>query len=228
MKFTIKKDILLENLNNTSKAISSKNLIPILSGIKFELKEEGLFLYASDTDVTIRTFIDKNKITNIEELGSIVIGGKYIVEIIRKLPDIDINIEVIDGFKMIISTDNTEFNLNGINPEEFPNLDLNATKEPIILNTSIFKNIINQTNFATSQNESRPLLTGINFIIQNNKLEVIATDSYRLSKKEINLDTEIDNDVNVVIPSKNLVEFSKMLYDEKENLEIHLFNNKVL
>ena len=109
MNFIIKKDILLENLNNTSKAISSKNLIPILSGIKFELKEDGLYLYASDTDVTIRTFIDKSKITEIKELGSIVIGGKYIVDIVRKLPDTDIKFEVIDGYKMLISTDNTEF-----------------------------------------------------------------------------------------------------------------------
>ena len=101
------------------------------------------------------------------------------------------------------------------------------TKEPIILNTEIFKTIINQTYFATSQNESRPLLTGINFIISNNKLEVMATDSYRLSKKEITLDTNIENDINVVIPAKNLVELSKMMVDD-DILEIHLFNNKVL
>ena len=228
MKFTIKKDILLENLNNTSKAISSKNLIPILSGIKFELKEDGLYLYASDTDVSIRTYISKEKIVKIEELGSIVIGGKYIVEIIRKLPDTDIEIEVIDGYKMIVKTLNSKFDLNGINPEEFPNLDLDITKEPIVLNTEIFKTVINQTYFATSQNESRPILTGINFILKNNTLEVMATDSYRLAKKEIKLDTSLENDINVVIPGKNLVELTKMMLDDKENFEIHLFNNKVL
>ena len=228
MKFIIKRDILLESLNHTSKAISSKNLIPILSGIKFELKEEGLYLYASDTDISIKSFIPSDKIEEIKELGSVVISGKYIVEIIRKLPDTDISIEVLDGYKMLISTSNTEFNLNGINPNEFPNLDIEESNEPIVLNTSMFKNIINQTFFATSQNESRPLLTGINFKITGNKLEVIATDSYRLSKKEIEIDTNIDNEVNIVIPGKNLLELSKILADDDDNIYMHIFTNKVL
>ena len=114
MKLIIKKNILLENLLNTSKAISSKNLIPILTGIKFELTDEGLYLSASDSDISIRTFIEKKDITKIEQTGSVVISGKYIVEIIRKLPDTDITIEVIDGYNMIIQTAGSEFNLNGI------------------------------------------------------------------------------------------------------------------
>lgn len=227
MKFIIKKDILLESLNHTSKAISSKNLIPILSGIKFELKEEGLYLYASDTDISIKSFIPSEDITQIKELGSVVISGKYIVEIIRKLPNTDISIEVLDGYKMLISTSNTEFNLNGINPNEFPNLDMEESNEPIILNTNLFRSIINQTFFATSQNESRPLLTGINFKITGKMMEVIATDSYRLSKKEITLDTNIDNVVNIVIPGKNLMELSKII-DDDDNIYMHIFNNKVL
>ena len=142
MKFVVKKEILLDSLNNTSKAISTKNLIPILTGIKFDLKEDGLYLYASDTDVSIRTYIPKDKLTSLDEVGSIVIGGKYIVEIIRKLPNTDISIEVIDGYKLIISTDNTEFNLNGVNPNEYPNLDLDETKEPIIINNDEYKKLL--------------------------------------------------------------------------------------
>lgn len=228
MKFIVKKEILLESLNNTARAISTKNLIPILTGIKFDLKEEGLYLYASDTDVSIRSLIPKDKLSSIEETGSIVIGGKYIVEIVRKLPNVDISIEVIDGYKLIITTDNTEFNLNGINPNEFPNLDLDETKEPIIINNGVFKDIINQTVFATSQSETRPLLTGINFIISKNSLEVLATDSYRLARKIVNISNDIENDINIVIPGKNLVELTKMLDNDSGNVEIHLFSNKVL
>ena len=228
MKFIVKKDVLLESLNNTARAISTRNLIPILTGIKFELKEEGLYLYASDTDISIRSFIEKDKLTSVNETGSIVIGGKYIVEIIKKLPNTDITIEVIDGYKLIITTDNTEFNLNGINPNEFPNLDLDETKEPIIINNGIFKDMINQTVFATSPSETRPLLTGINFIISKNSLELLATDSYRLARKYVNIDHNIDNDVNIVIPGRNLIELTKMLDDDEANIEIHLFSNKVL
>lgn len=145
MKFIIKQDILLENLNHVARAISPRNLIPILTGIKFELTEEGLYLSASDTDISIRCLIPSDKIIEVSTLGSIVIGGKYIVEIIKKLPNMDITIEVIDGYKMMISTSNTEFNLNGINPNEFPNLDLEEGKNPIVIKTNIIKKIISQT-----------------------------------------------------------------------------------
>ena len=228
MKFIIKKNVLLENLLNTSKAISSRNLIPILTGIKFELKEEGLYLSASDSDISIRTFIDKEEITEIIETGSVVISGKYIVEIIRKLPDTDISIEVIDGYNMIVQTDGSEFNLNGIDPNEFPNLDLEETKNPIVLNPITFKSIVNQTFFCTSISETRPLLTGINFKISDNLFEVIATDSYRLARKQIDLKEKYENEFNIVIPSKNLVELSRMLDDDKENVYLHIFSNKVL
>ncbi len=228
MKFIIKQDVLLESLNHTARAISPRNLIPILTGIKFDLTKEGLYLSASDTDISIRCLIPNDKIIEIHELGSIVIGGKYIVEIIKKLPGMDITIEVMDGHKMIVSTDNTEFNLNGINPQEFPNLDLEEIKDPIVLPTKVLKKIINQTFFATSQNESRPLLTGINFRIEDSLLEVIATDSYRLAKKTINLDKELSRSINIVIPGKNLLELSKVIDDDKENLELHIFENKIL
>lgn len=228
MKLVIKKNILLENLVNTSKAISSKNLIPILTGIKFELKEEGLYLSASDSDISIRTFIAKEDITEIVSTGAVVISGKYIVEIIKKLPDKDITIEVLDGYNTIIQTDGSEFNLNGIDPNEFPNLDLEETKNPIILNPVVFRNIVNQTFFATSLSETRPLLTGINFKLVKTMLEVIATDSYRLARKEIDLKESYDNEFDLVIPGKNLVELSRILEDDKENVYLHIFNNKVL
>ena len=228
MKFIIKKNILLENLLNTSKAISSKNLIPILTGIKFDLNEDGLYLSASDSDISIRTFIKKKDIVKIVETGSIVISGKYIVEIIRKLPDSDISIEVVDGFNMIIQTSGSEFNLNGVDPKEFPNFDLEDTKNPVILNPITFKSLVNQTFFCTSLSETRPLLTGINFKLNDEVLEVIATDSYRLARKQINLNEKYENDFNIVIPSKNLVELSRMLDDDKENIYMHIFSNKVL
>ena len=84
MKFTIAKNIILEALNNVIRAISTKNVIPVLNGIKFELKEEGLYLIASDSELSIKSFIDKKEIKNIESTGNIIIQSKYILDIIRK------------------------------------------------------------------------------------------------------------------------------------------------
>ena len=228
MKFIIKQEILLESLYHTSRAISPRNLIPILTGIKFDLQKEGLYLSASDTDISIQCLIPTENIVEVVEYGSVVIGGKYIVEIIKKLPNTNITIEVMDENKMIISTNNTEFNLNGINSNEFPNLDLEGTSEPIVLKTNILKKVISQTFFATSRNESRPILTGMNFRIDGSIMEVISTDSYRLAKKIILLDKNLDYKVNIVIPGKNLLELDKIMSEDEENLELHIFENKVL
>lgn len=225
MKIIIKKELLLEHLNKVSKAISTKNLVPALAGIKFDLKMEGLTLTASDNDITIQTFIPKNEDMNINEEGSVIIQGKYILDIVRKIPDKTINLEVFDETKVIISTDNSEYNLNGINKRDYPNINLEENKEPVIINSEDFKKMINQTAFATSQDESRPQLTGINFKIVGDELECNATDSYRLARKVLNIKATNDN-FNIVIPSRNLVEFTKII--DEGDIELHIFNNKIL
>ena len=96
MKFQIKKEVFLKGLNNVSKALSTKNLIPILSGIKLNLTNEGLFLTASDNDIGIETFIPADKLEKIEETGKTVIQGRYLLEIIRKLESSVINITLLD------------------------------------------------------------------------------------------------------------------------------------
>ena len=226
MKIIIKKELLLENLNKVSKAISPKNLVPALAGIKFDLKENGLTLTASDNDITIQTFIPKNDDMNIKETGSIIIQGKYILDIVRKIPDEKINIEVFDDTKIIISTNNSEYNLNGINKRDYPNINLEENSNPILIDGKELKKMINQTAFATSSDESRPQLTGINFKIIGDELECNATDSYRLARKTLKLNETSNESFNIIIPSKNLVEFIKIIGDE--NIELHIFNNKIL
>lgn len=229
MKIKIKKELLLENLNKVSKAISTKKLIPILSGIKFDLTREGLTLTASDNDITIQTFIPAdNKDMEIEKEGSIIIQGKYVLDIVRKLPDEFINIEVIDELKILIYAENSEFNLNGINQKEYPNVALENSKNFVKINTKLFKTIINQTAFATSTDESRPILTGINIKITGDILECSATDSYRLAKKQAKLNEITGETYNIIVPGKNIVEFMKILNEGNEELEIHIFSNKVL
>lgn len=229
MKIKIKKDLLLEGLNKVSKAISTKNLIPILSGIKFDLSFSGLTLTASDNDITIQTFIPiENDNMVIEKEGSIIIQGKYILDIVRKLPDEYINIEVIDELKILIYTENSEFNLNGINKQEYPNIALENSKTFVKINNKSFKSLINQTVFATSNDESRPILTGINLKITANVLECSATDSYRLAKKQVILKDFANENYNIIIPGKNITEFVRILNDTENDLEIHIFNNKIL
>ena len=229
MKFKIKKELLLDALNKVSKAISTKNLIPVLAGIKFELKKKKLTLTATDNDITIQTIIESvNDDFKIDNEGSIIIQGKYILDIVRKLPDNYINIEVIDELKILIYTDNSEFNLNGISESEYPNIGLEESKKKVIIKAGAFKNIVNQTAFATSNEESKPVLTGINFNIVGDVLECNSTDSYRLARKVVKLDKPSEDNYNIVIPSHNIIEFSRILNDDDEDIELHIFSNKIL
>ena len=230
MKFTIKKDLLLEALNKVSRAISTKNLIPVLAGIKFELKKKKLTLTASDNDITIQTSIESTSDEDfkIENEGSIIIQGKYILDIVRKLPDKYINIEVVDELKIVIYTENSEFNLNGISESEYPNVGLEESKKKVNMKAGTLKSIVNQTAFATSTEESKPVLTGLNFNIVGDVLECNSTDSYRLARKVVKLDKESEENYNIVIPSHNIVEFCKILSEDDEIVELHIFNNKIL
>ena len=227
MKIVIKKEILLEGLNKVSKALSTKNLVPALAGIKFDLTKKGLTLTASDNDIIIQNFIPKDKDNmEIDEEGSIIIQGKYILDIIRKISTDKINLEVFDDSKLTITTDNSEYNLNGINKKEYPNINLEESKNFIKIDGEEFKNMISQTAFAVSSDESRPQLTGINFKITGDELECNATDSYRLARKVLKLKENATESYNIIIPGKNIVEFSKIINDEE--VELHIFNNKVL
>ncbi len=230
MKFTIKKEVLMEAINKVSKAISSRNVIPVLAGIKFELTSKKLILTASDNDITIQTSIDchDEEIIKVKEEGSIIIQGKYISDIVRKLPDLYINIEVVDELKILIYTENSEFNLNGISESEYPNIDLGESKSHIELSSCILKEIVNQTAFATSIDENKAILNGINFNVTGDILECNATDSYRLARKVIKLNKSRKENQNIVIPSRNLVEFTRIIDDSEEIVEIHIFNNKIL
>lgn len=228
MKLKIKQNILMEHLNYVIKGISSKNLIPILNCIKFELNSDGLYLMSTDNEVAIKTFIPKENIENIDVCGDIVVSGKYIYEIIKKLPNEVINIEEVMESKLFINTSSSSFNLNCNNASDFPVLDLEDNKNPIIISKKMFKSIINQTLFATSSQESRPALTGLNFKIEGDILECVATDSYRLAKKIINLNEKVVEKINIIIPTKNLYELVKLFNDDEGDLELHIFNNKII
>jgi DNA polymerase-3 subunit beta len=228
MKLEIKQNILMEHLNYVIKGISNKNIIPVLNCIKFELTNEGLYLISTDNEIAIKTFIDKKNIENIDKCGELLVSGRFIYEIIRKLPNTLINIEEVIDNKIIITTSTSSFTLNCNNPDDFPSIDLDENNDPIYISKRVFTNIIKQTSFATSQQESRPVLTGINFKIEGNILECTATDSYRLSKKTIELKENVSENINIIIPTKNLIELTKLYATDDDDIELHIFSNKVI
>ncbi len=231
MKLKIKKDLLLENLNKVSKAISTKNLIPTLAGIKFDLNKKGLTLTATNNDITIQKYIKiKKDNINVEKEGVAILQGKDILDIVRVIPEEEINIEVFDEAKVLIYTDDEKikYDLNVINKNDYPNVNLEKSENFVTITTSDLLSIVKETAFATSNDESRPVLTGISFKINGDLLECIATDSYRLAKKNLRLTIPVEENYNIIIPGKNIIEFSRIMDSSSDNVKLHIFNNKVL
>ncbi len=227
MKFSINKNILFENLHYVTKAISPKNIIPVLNGIKFELTKKGLELTASNSELIVQTLIPKKEINNFEQEGIVIIQSNNILDIIRKLPEEIINIELVEDNKILIYTDKSKYYLNCLNKEDYPLIKFEEAETPVILNGDLLKQIINQTSFAISTQESRPLLTGINIKINGNIFDCIATDSYRLAKKTIKLETMVNDLINIVIPGENIKKIIEIINDDQP-VEMHIFNNKII
>lgn len=227
MKWKIEKNVILEALNNVTKALSQRTTIPVLNGIVFDVSEKGIELLASDSELTIKVMIPEENIKHLEGNGRIIIQSKYFLEMIRKMPADEIDFEIEDNLKIKISTPNNQYRLNCYNPVDYPSILIEKSSDVINMGADTLKELINQTSYALSTQEVRPLLTGINLKINGDILECIATDSYRLSKKNIKLSNAIDKQVNIVIPGRSITELEKII-TEDDNVEIYVFSNKIL
>lgn len=232
MKFEIMRDRLLDGLNDVTKAISSKTTIPILTGIKIDVTDEGIRLTGSDADITIQTFIpteeNGDQIINIAETGSIVLQARMFNEIVRKLPTNDVEIEVTNELQTHIRSGKTEFHLIGSDASEYPLLPEISTENQFEIPADLLKAIIRETVFAVATSESRPVLTGVNWIVENDELICVATDSHRLARRKVKLEKLPSEIESVVIPGKSLNELSKILSETNSPVEISMTNQQVL
>ena len=212
MNFKISKKVFYSSLQTVSRAISSNSPIPSLTGIKIDVLEDSIVLTGSDSDISIQktlTADDEDINLVISETGSIVIEAKYILEIVRKIDADEIDLRIVDGSLTKISGNNAKFEINGVRAIDYPTLDFTKPSQQFELDADVLVKIVNQTAFATSDKETRPVLTGVNFKANGGKLECTATDSYRLAKKVIDLDS--DSSFNITIPAKSLNELSKII-----------------
>lgn len=223
MNFKIKRLELLNALTKVSRAVSIKSPLPVLTGIKFDLKEDELILTGSDSDITIQTSIQDH--IDIIEPGSVVLSSKYILEIIKKIDSEDVHIFIVDGTLTRIEGANSRFDLNGTSYIDYPRIDLNKTGVNLQMKSIDLKEAIEQTSFATSEKETRPVLTGVNFKAKDHVLECIATDSYRLAKRILNIDSDIS--FNIIIPKKSLIEISRII-EKDELIDLYVSDHKVL
>lgn len=232
MKFDITRDSLLDGLNDVMKAVSSKTTIPILTGLKLEVMEKGLYITGSDSDITIQTFIpvEKNgeQIIRIAETGTIVLQARVFNEIVRKLPTNDVEIEVTNQFQTHIRSGKSEFNLIGLDASEYPLLPEIEENHQFFIPSDLLKSIIRETVFAVSTSESRPVLTGVNWQVKDGELHCVATDSHRLARRKTSIKDLPEEEYTVVIPGKSLNELNKILEETSSEVAIVMTPQQIL
>ena len=226
MNFQINKDILLSSLIIAQKALSNKTPNPALQGIKLDVLNDHLVITTSNSDIAIKLVVKDSSLV-IKKQGSVLIPGKYFIEIIRKLDGLKVVISSIIDNMIRIEADRSDITLNMMDIDDYPELEFSEKVKSIKINVRTLKTIIRQTAFATSSIENRPILTGVNFKIDGNKLTAIATDSYRLSQKQIELN-EVYEPLNIIIPGRSLDELIKVLENNNEMVELHFDQSKIL
>lgn len=219
MIFSINREKLLNELSKVSRIVNMKSPIPSLTGVLIEAKKDRLLLISSDgnTSIKIEIKISESNL-NIKMIGSALIKARYFNEIIRKIEDDTISVEVVDNNIIKINAHNFDSMLNIMNASTYPILTFNPEGKEIILLSKQVIEIIDQTIFAVGEKEKRIVLTGVNFKTYNNVLSITATDSHRIANKKISYNYN-EQDIDVIIPSKFVREVSKLLFDIDGNIK---------
>ncbi len=229
MRFTISREHLLKALTMVSKAVPQKAELPILQNVKMALTEKGLELLGSDNNLTIRTIvpfmIDDKEIIRNYKIGETLVQCKLLLEIVRRSETDFIDFELIDNSILKITYGDTVNKPNTIRAEEYPDVDLSTNGAVFELKAVDLLKLVEQTAFAASTKENRPILTAVNLCSSEGKLVATATDTARLARKSIDVDCE--NSFSANIPAKKLLDIVHSFEDE-EFVEVCISDKKAI
>ncbi len=224
MKIICSKSDLAEGVNTVMKAVPSKTTMTILECILIDASANEIRLTANDMELGIETIIQGT----IKERGIIALEAKLISEIVRKLPDNDVEISTDSSFRTNIICEKARFTINGRTGEDFSGLPYIEKGDSVSVSEYTLKEVVRQTIFSISDNETNKMMTGELFEINENRLRIASLDGHRISIRNIDL-KEVYPSVRVVVPGKTLQEISRILPGEADqNVDIYFTPNHIL
>src|SRR5258706_7876202 len=208
MQFSVSKNALLKELNLLQGIVEKKSTIPILSNVLIETANDStISLVATDLDVSLQTECAAESVRP----GAIVLQARKLFEIVRNLPDAEINFAKEDNDWVRITCASSEFRIVGQAKEHFPSTP-KAEKAGVTLPAAVVHRLINRTVFAITQEESRYALNGSLLLFSEGRLQMVATDGHRLALAAADID-KVEGDaeqLKVIIPKKALIELAKL------------------
>lgn len=221
MKILCQKSDLLNGVNIVLKAVPVKSTMPILECLIIEASENVIKLVSNDMELAIETIVKGTIIEN----GTVALNAKIFSEIVRRLPENDVSITTDSAFMSEIICEKAKFSISGRSGDEFPGLPNIEKENAVVLSQFTLKEIIRQTVFSISDNESNKIMTGELFEIKKNELRVISLDGHRISIRKVIMKDSYD-DRKVIVPGKTLNEISKILSGEASSLVNIFFTEK--
>ena len=204
MKFSCEKAALLSAVNIAAKAASSKSPIPALEGILIETGLDSVKLTGYDLKKAIYTKAEAKVFEN----GSIVLGARIFGDIVRSLPDGTVTVKA-EGMNVTITCENSEFSIIGSDAADYPELPSIDSVAGVSLPQGLLSEMIRQTIFAVSDNESRPVYTGELFEIGGGELTVVSVDGYRLALRKEKVEGA-GEDCSFIVPGTALSDLEKL------------------
>ncbi len=220
MHFFVLKENLDKVLSILGRNISLRPQLTILSNILIKTEKGQIRLATTNLELGLITTIP----AKIEKEGEITVAGKLLTEFVNSLSSEKIEF-ILEGTVLIVKTNNTKASLTIISAADFPTFpEIPPQKDKFLVNK--IKNAINRTSFAASQDEGRPVLTGIRTTISEGKMTFAATDGYRLSLEQVDIPDK-KKELNIILPAQSLSEVVRIAQELKaEELDFSLIENK--
>ncbi|MCL2819659.1 MAG: DNA polymerase III subunit beta [Oscillospiraceae bacterium] len=224
MKFTCEKPILLSAILTASRAAVTKSPIPLLEGLLLEAANDNVKITGYD----LKTGIITNVPAEVEASGGIVLNARLFGEIIRKMPGQYVTVSVNSGYVAAISSEMSDFEVLGSPTSDYPELPAVDEQDAIDISEAVLKKMISQTNFAVSDNESRPIHTGALFETEEGSLTIVAVDGYRLALRREALEKSDVPELSFVVPGTALNEVERIISDGDGNVTIKLGSKHII
>ena len=223
MRFTCEKSMLVTGLNITGRAVAQKSSLSVIEGI---LCRAGVGI--SLTGYNMETAITYQIEAEVTDPGECVLPARLFGDIIRRLPEGPVTVVVDDNYKVSIRSGYASFTISAENADDYPELPDVGTGRSIIIPQSALKNLISGTIFAVSENQGRPIHTGVKFEVEDDRISAIAVDGFRLARRTYHTEEPTGRTLSYVVPAQGLKEVEKILVDGDDTVSFTMGQKHIL
>jgi len=223
MRFTCEKSWLLQGLNIAGRTVAQKSSLSVIEGI---LCKAGVDL--SLTGYNMETAITYTVEAEVADPGQCILPAKLFGDIVRRLPEGPVTVVVDDNFKVSIRAGYASFTISAESADDYPDLPDVSTGRPIQIPQNKLKELISGTIFAVSENQGRPIHTGVKFEVTNDSITAVAVDGFRLARRTFHPEEPTSRELSFVVPAQGLKEVEKILTDSEDNAAFTLGPKHIL